>query len=126
MRRDFSQILIAIKAHALLHREHRRVVDGVIVAELDDYEVIRALLSDLIAETSEVKVPPQVMETVDAVLKLVKLAPKGGVTAQAVGKRLKLDKSAARRRLLAAQDLGLHQPRDQDVPSRKLSCRSHG
>jgi len=108
LRRDFSQILCAIKSHALLHREHRSVDDnGAIVADLDDYEAIRALMSELIAETSEVKVKKEVVETVEAVRKVVSLAPKGGVTAKAVAKRLKLDTSSAYRRLRAAMDLGL-------------------
>jgi hypothetical protein len=99
---------MAIKAHALLHREHRFVDEtGAIVADFADYAAVRELMSDLVAETSGTKVSATVMETVAAVRDLQATTPVDGVTAKAVGKALKLDKMFAHRRLMKAQDLGL-------------------
>jgi hypothetical protein len=109
LRRDFGQVLHAIKAHALLHREHRaRQADGTILANIDqDYAAVRDLMHDLLAESSEVKVKETVIETTAAVLKLTKGTDENnGTTAKAVGKELKLDKSAAYRRLAVAEDSG--------------------
>jgi hypothetical protein len=102
LRRDFGQFLRAIKAHALLHREHRAHKDGLIVADIHlDYGPVRELLADVIAHTAGLAASPGIQETVKAVADLT-ATNGGGVTAIQVGKVLKLDKSAARRRLLAA------------------------
>jgi hypothetical protein len=54
LRRDFSQILLAVKAHALLHRNHRQVDDrGQIVADLDlDYRPVAELMGGIVAEAT--------------------------------------------------------------------------
>jgi hypothetical protein len=44
MRRDFKQLLALVKAIALLNRHHREHHDGVILANLDDYEWGRRLI----------------------------------------------------------------------------------
>ncbi len=109
LRRDLGQVLRAIKAHALLHRNHRERGDhGVIVADIDrDYAAIRDLMHGLLQETAEVAIKKTVVQTIEAVNKLTEDMPKEqGTTAKAVGKELKLDRSAARRRLLAGQDEG--------------------
>jgi hypothetical protein len=69
LRRDFSQLLLAIKAHALLHRRHRLVDDrGRIVANIeDDYATVAELMGGIVAEASGVSVPKEVQETIDAV-----------------------------------------------------------
>src|SRR5262249_29392108 len=56
LRRDFSQLLSAIKVHALLHREHRRrSKQGSIIATIkDDYAAILPLVADLLATASEI------------------------------------------------------------------------
>jgi hypothetical protein len=104
LRRDFGQILRAVKAHALIHRNHREI-DGAgrIVATLDDYAVVRAMMSDIVAETTGTKIKKEMMETIGVVAELVhSMPPDQGTTAQQVAKKLKLDKSAARRRLISA------------------------
>jgi hypothetical protein len=64
-------------------------------------------MHDLLAETSEVKIKETVIETINAVSELTKgMDATDGTTAKAVGKKLKLDKSAAYRRLAAAEDGG--------------------
>jgi hypothetical protein len=109
LRRDFGQIIRAIKAHALLHRQHRDIDErGQIVASIErDYAAVRALMNALVAESSGVAVRPGLQETIEAVgLATAAMASEEGASAQAVGKILKLDKSAARRRLLAATSEG--------------------
>jgi phage/plasmid primase-like uncharacterized protein len=120
MRRDIKQLLIAIKAHALLHRNHRNVSSkGAIVATIDDdYEPVRALMTDLLAEGSELKVHKSVMETIEAVDavaeekadawdKLRKSNPNaGGAVVRDIAKILKIDRSGAQRRLRVAIDAG--------------------
>lgn len=109
LRRDFGQVLRAVKAHALLHRQHRnRDHMGQIVADIEhDYAVIRQLMNALIAESSGVAINIAVQETVNAVGEATEhMAPDEGVSAQTVALRLKLDKSAARRRLVKAASEG--------------------
>ena len=109
LRRDFGQMLLAIKAHALLHCQHReRDERGHIVADIDhDYAVVRQLMNAIIAESSGVAVKPGLSETVEAVAAVTAGLPADeGANAQAIGKHLRLDKSAARRRLLAAASEG--------------------
>lgn len=109
LRRDFTQILLAIKAHALLHRQHRKVDErGQITATMDDYRNIHSLMNALIAESSGAGIRPGLQETMEAVTLATEGLPStDGATAQAVGKILKLDKSTARRRLVAAAHEGL-------------------
>ena len=108
LRRDFTQLLMGIKAHVLIHREHRFENDaGELCANMDDYAAVRELMSDIMAETSETKIKATVLETVDAVRTLQAMAGSEGVTAKAVGKRLRLDTSSAFRRLRGGMDAGL-------------------
>lgn len=105
LRRDFSQVLRAIKAHALLHRGHReRDDEGQIVADIElDYRVVLVLMNDLLAEGAGVAVNPQMQQTIDAVAKVTAaMASDHGATALEVAKVLKLDKAPAWRRLKAA------------------------
>ena len=108
LRRDLGQVLRAIKVHALLHRQHRDLDErGRIVANLDDYAVVRDLMHGLLQETSEVKIKHTTLETVNAVKQVtVSLGLEDGATGQAVAKIIKLDRSAALRRLRVAQDDG--------------------
>lgn len=104
LRRDFAALLDLVRAHALLHQVTRaRDARGRIVATLEDYTVVRALVYDLIAQNVESSVPPSVRETVDAVRETDNPA---GVTATVVAKRLRLDKSSASRRLRDAGERG--------------------
>jgi ribosomal protein S25 len=117
LRRDFAQLLLAIKAHALIHRSHRPVNEkGEIVADIkNDYAAVRDIMKDVMAESSGKAVKDTIKETVDAVTKLMDtteqkaaklLGDTSGVTAQQVGRHLKLDKSVAHRRLQAAVSEG--------------------
>jgi hypothetical protein len=106
LRRDFGAVLSLIKAHAVLHQQSReRDGRGWIVASDDDYTVVRALVADLISEGVGATVPDTVRETVACVAKLA-AANTEGVKVVDVATALRLDKSAASRRLSAARDRG--------------------
>lgn len=104
LRRDFAQILTLISAHALLHQASRQRDDhGRVVAIVEDYAAVRALVVDLVAEGIEVGVPVRVRETVEAVRAL-----RGHeVTVTAVAAKLGLDKSSASRRVSECVERGL-------------------
>jgi hypothetical protein len=113
LRRDFGKVLSLIQAHALLHQAVRdHDADGTIVATVDDYSAVHALVADMISEGIESTVPRSVRETVEAVNDLVQHGDTSGpledpgVTAAAIGRYLDLDKSAARRRALDAVERG--------------------
>lgn len=104
LRRDFSQLLSLIRAHALLHQHNReRDSKGRIVATPRDYEVVRDLVAETMAEGVEATVPPAVRETVQAV---DRLRGDDGVFIKALADALNLDRSAAYRRFDAARKRG--------------------
>jgi hypothetical protein len=99
LRRDVGQVIRAIKSHALMHRADRdRDEDGQIVANAVDYILVRELMNDILAEGSGLAVNPAIVQTTTAVI--------DATAAMSVGKILKLDKSAARRRLVKATTEG--------------------
>ncbi len=108
LRRDFGQLLRGIKAHALLHQEHRRSTEkGQIVASIDkDYTPVRRLLAELLATASELKTRKAILETVAVVEELQFDAGDNGVAVRDVAAKLTLDMSSARRRLQAAEMVG--------------------
>jgi hypothetical protein len=104
LRRDFGVVLTLTRAHALLHQATRsRTAEGAIVATLDDYAVVRALVLDLVADAVEATVPTTIRETVETI---ARLGPGGGVTVAAVARALELDKGTAWRRVRVALDRG--------------------
>jgi len=106
LRRDFSSILSLIKVNAILHQMNRKKDEqNRIIATLEDYRDIRDLIIDLISEGVDSSVSDNVRETVEAVERLQ--SKKGrGIKIVEVGQELKLDKSAAWRRVRAAIDKG--------------------
>jgi hypothetical protein len=106
LRRDFGSILSLIRAHAVLHQVNRaRDPDGRIVADERDYAAVRDLMLPVVSQGVGATVSPTIRETVAAVTNL-QAGHEGGVPSTAVARVLNLDKSAARRRLLAASDAG--------------------
>jgi hypothetical protein len=104
LRRDFGQLLGLIRSHALLHQAQREQDEGRrIIATLDDYAVVRDLVVDLVSEGVQATVKPEVREAVEAVRKL---AGEDGATRSQVAQELRLDPSAAGRRLAAAAKAG--------------------
>jgi len=102
LRRDFAAVLTLIRTHAFLHQLNRdRDADGSIVANLDDYAVVRELVADVVAEGVGQTVPPAVRETVEAV---EAVESSSGITAAQLARTLGIDKSNASRRLRRAAD----------------------
>jgi hypothetical protein len=109
LRRNFSQLLLAIKAHALLHRYHRLVDhEGQIIANIEeDYATVAELMGGIVAEASGASIPKEMQETIDAVTAATENTPPDeGTTANDIAKLLRLDKSSAWRRLGKAMDKG--------------------
>lgn len=104
LRRDIKSLLRLIDAHAILHQFNRaRDEQGRIVATPDDYRIVRGLIADLVASG----VGASVLESIRSTVHAVKGADQGeGVTVRAVAQHLKLDRSAAQRRLQGAREKG--------------------
>ena len=103
LRRDFGLLLQLIRAHTLLHREHRpQDCDGRIIALPADYAAVHNLVADQFAEGVATMVKQTTRDTVDAVKRLAKLE----VTVTEIAKELKLDTSAASRRVSEARSSG--------------------
>ena len=108
LRRDFGALLSLIRAHAILHQATRERDDrDRIIATLEDYAVVRALVSDLVSEGIEATVPKSVREAVHAVARLHSQEDAQPVAVLQVAKELKLDRTAASRRVRSAKDRGL-------------------
>ncbi|QIN77509.1 hypothetical protein GBA65_02200 [Rubrobacter marinus] len=106
LRRDFGAVLNLIRTHAVLHQASREKDDrGRVVATLDDYAGVRALVADLVSEGVETTVPQGVRDAVHAVARLhaEKAEP---VAVTQVAQKLGLDRSAASRRVRAAKERG--------------------
>jgi len=107
LRRDFRLLLTLIAAHALLHRETRdRDEQGRIVATLRDYAIARELAADLFAEGVDATVKPGTREAVGAIAALKQALGKDEVSLAEIAKALKLDRSAASRRVADAVSRG--------------------
>lgn len=105
LRRDFKALLILIEAHALLHQASRqRDGQGRIVATLDDYAAIHALVADLLGEGVSATVSQTMRETVAAVAALQQDGKP--LTYARLGTHLGIDKSAASRRARVAIEAG--------------------
>jgi hypothetical protein len=99
LRRDFTMVLNLIRAHAILHQATReKDQDGRIIASLDDYSAVRELISDAVSDGIGATVPDHVRETVKGVQSIV-TEGHPHATVQQCATVLKLDKSAASRRV---------------------------
>jgi hypothetical protein len=112
LRRDFGQLLTLVRAHALLHQATRdRGEDGRIIATIQDYSAVRELVVDAIEEGVGATVSPSVRETVQAVAFLAN-PERREVSLPEVARALRLDKSAASRRVAVAIRLGYLENRE--------------
>lgn len=104
MRRDFSTVLGLIRAHALLQQGQReRDAQGRIVATFDDYDAVRDLLEDDLADGLEHTVSEQVRAVARGVLLLFVPNDEGeGVTVQKLAQHLGLDRSTVHRQVAVA------------------------
>jgi hypothetical protein len=110
LRRDFTQLLLAIKAHALLHRARRNQTStGSIVATIDnDYAPVRELMAEPMATASELKLRDAIKETVQVVQMIATRATADeGARVREIADELGLDRTVTWRRLKAAEDAGL-------------------
>jgi hypothetical protein len=103
LRRDFHQVLIMIKAHALLHQANRAsTAKGEIVATIEDYSAVYNLIAKLIQQEVGEGISASTRETVEAIQKILDLKkgePEPYVTQAELKKELKLDKSSTSRRV---------------------------
>jgi hypothetical protein len=105
LRRDVKLLFNLIRAHALLHQATRaRDERDRVIATLQDYAAVYALVADFIADGVQASVPASVRETVELVGRIA--ARSGSATVMAVAQVLGLDKSAASRRCQTAQGRG--------------------
>jgi hypothetical protein len=106
LRRDFKTVLMLIRAHAMLHQaSRRRDEDGRIIAQIQDYVVVRELIADLVAVGVDATVKPEVREVVRAVSALIEKGQQE-VRQSELKSALQLDKSAISRRVADALDGG--------------------
>ncbi|MBL0292158.1 MAG: hypothetical protein IPQ15_16345 [Betaproteobacteria bacterium] len=106
LRRDFGQLLNLIRAHAILHQATRaRDSAGRLLATLEDYEAVRELLAEIIAEGVEATVAPAIRETVEAISRIL-AAGSDEVSIAQLAQVMGLDKSAVSRRAAAAVQQG--------------------
>ena len=125
LRRDFGALFSLIRAHAILHQATRERDDrGRLLATLDDYSSVRELVADLVCEGIEATVPKSVREAVHAVARLHAQEDLPVAVVQ-VAKELKLDRSAASRRIRSAKDRGFLRDLEDNPrkPSRLVSGR---
>jgi len=106
LRRDFTQVLNLIRAHAILNQVQRqRAKDGAIIATLEDYATVRDLVIDFISEGIGAMIPQSIRDTVEAVEGVIRGGCAHATIAQAA-QALKLDRSAASRRVSTAIEKG--------------------
>lgn len=117
MRRDYDRILDLIEAHAVLHQESReRDEEGCIVATLEDYAAVHALIADVVGEASEISVSETVRETVGIVRDLISAGKE--VTRNTLAEVLGVVPSSAGRRFSPATAAGFIKE-DPDNPNQK-------
>ena len=101
-----QQLLNLIRAHAIVHQATRaRDSAGRILATLEDYEAVRDLLAEIIAEGVEATVSPAIRETVEAIGRILATGSEE-VSISQLAHALGLDKSAVSRRAAAAVQQG--------------------
>src|SRR5262249_55713277 len=106
LRRDIGALLDLVRAHALLHRATRkRDSQDRVVATIGDYAAVYRLVSELIAQGVGATVPKTIRETVMAVERVL-LSGEKEATVTAVAREMKLEPSAAWRRVQATLEKG--------------------
>ena len=101
LRRDFATLKSLIQTHAILHQKSRKIEDGRLIADIEDYAVVRELVVEIMSEGLGAAVSPCLRETVEAVRTLIDQS-KEPITNKKVGEKLNIDVSAASRRVRAA------------------------
>jgi hypothetical protein len=122
LRRDFPALLSLIKAHALLHQKSRkRTRRGVVIANIEDYRVVRRLVADLVSHGLDTAVPYTIRDTVRAVKTFRRQNGRPATVTDLVGLS-RLDKSVVWRRVKAAIDSG-YLRNDEQQPGKPAQLR---
>lgn len=127
IRRDFSKLLSLIAAHAILFQcQRERVASGAILATLEDYAAVRELLNESFSSAQREGLTDAQREAIQAVIDLVDELKRDavGVTLAEVANKLKIDKSAASRRLANALKAGFVRDLHDDGQQRKRGRRA--
>jgi hypothetical protein len=114
LRRDWRSVRSLIRAHAMLHQLSRETDGrGRVIATIGDYEVVHGLAAGIVAEATGATVPATVRETVQLVAarQAAETAGRdeatfGGVKIAEIARELKIERSAAQRRVQTARDRG--------------------
>ena len=107
IRRDIDKIQNLIEAHAILHQMNREVDEnGCIVATLNDYDAVRALINEAVSIDVGERVAGSIRRVVNAVKKLY-AATEEPVGQIEVARELNADKSNVLRDVRGALSLGL-------------------
>ncbi len=107
MRRDFPQLLSAIKTIAFLHQRQRERDDqGWIIATFEDYELSRWLMEEVFTATVGDGITPAVKETVYAVAELLNQRDRESVLEKEIVQQLGLSKSTINYRVRRAVQAG--------------------
>ncbi len=101
MKRDFSQLMTCIKAHALLHQRNREVVNGTIIATIEDYRVVHDLLAGDLATAHGVSISESVRNVVNAVNEI-----SGPISANALSRLCDMEYSTCHRSVKRGIQLG--------------------
>jgi len=102
LRRDFTLILNLIRSHAILHQANRETDErGRLIATIDDYAVVRELVSNVVSDGVGATVDKRVREVVVAVQNIRDEGNEHATTQQLCNK-LQLHKSTISRRVLLA------------------------
>ena len=108
IKRDFPQLLSLIKAHALLHQVKRGRMNGKVVADVDDYVMVRNLINESLSQGLAVAVPDSVRMVVEGVRHLLQPDEpfSNGVSQIKLAEHLKRDPSVISRNVTKAIDNG--------------------
>jgi len=101
-------VLALVRAHAILHAQHReRDDEGRVVATKEDYATVYNLVGERLAQGAGFAVTETIRETVRAVAELQKALPLGPPpTFAKIGKKLGIHKSNAQHRVEKCIELG--------------------
>ncbi len=105
MRRDFKQLLIAIKTVAILMQQQRTTdQDGRIIATCRDYEIAKDIIGATFSDVAVGRVPKHIVETVEKVEELCEIPGKKeqGITVNELSIELNIGRDSARNRVKMA------------------------
>lgn len=99
LRRDAGALRALIETLANMHQLHRRIdAQGRIIADVEEYAMVRELVEDLYADTLAATVRPDIRETVNAVSELLE-GREGTVAQYELVEPLGVDKGTVSRRV---------------------------